>query len=120
MAGRFPLYSDADIRGPLVRALMQAGWDVTRAIDRFAEATLDDVHFEHAAKTGRVLLSHDKGVWKMAARWVREQRAFPGLVVCAQEQYDRMTLGEIVAWFERRAQEDQPFAYPIRYVSASE
>ena len=117
MAGRFPLYTDADVRGPLIRALTQAGWDVVRAIDAFPQGTSDDVHFEYASKAGRVLVSHDKGVWRMAALWVRDQHAFTGLVACPQESYDQMTLGALVAWFERRAQEDDPFAYPIRYVS---
>ena len=117
MAGRFPLYTDADVRGPLVQALVRAGWDVVRAIDAFPQGTSDDVHFEYASKAGRVLVSHDKGVWKMAAVWVRDQHAFTGLVACPQECYDRMTLGEIVEWFERRAQQEAPFAYPIRHVS---
>ena len=31
MAGRFPLYTDADIHGPVVKALVSADWDVVRA-----------------------------------------------------------------------------------------
>jgi hypothetical protein len=45
VAGRFPLYADADIHGPVVDALRDAGWDVVRAIDTFAEGTLDDERF---------------------------------------------------------------------------
>ena len=37
MAGRFPLYADADVRGPLIKALRNAGWDVVRAIDELIE-----------------------------------------------------------------------------------
>ena len=54
MPGRFPLYTDADIHGPLVEALVQEGWDVLRAIDRFPEGTNDYVHFDEAVRLGRV------------------------------------------------------------------
>lgn len=46
----------------------------------------------------------------------RDGRAFTGLVACPQESYYRMTYGEILAWFETLAREEEPFAYPIRYV----
>jgi hypothetical protein len=35
VAGRFPLYTDADIHGPVVDALKDHGWDVVRAIDTY-------------------------------------------------------------------------------------
>lgn len=34
MAGRFRLYTDADIHGPFVHALKRAGWDLVRAVGR--------------------------------------------------------------------------------------
>lgn len=37
MAGRFPLYTDADVNGPVVQALVDRGWDVVRAIDALAQ-----------------------------------------------------------------------------------
>ena len=45
MAGRFPLYTDAEVKGTLVDALVAAGWDMRRAIDLFPEKTQDPVHF---------------------------------------------------------------------------
>lgn len=57
MAGRFPLYTDADIHGPVVEALIDAGWDVLRAIDALPEGTLDGPHFERAAREGRVTVT---------------------------------------------------------------
>lgn len=59
MAGRFPLYTDADVNGPVVDALKDRRWDVVRAIDTFAEGTDDDVHFAHAAREGRVMVAND-------------------------------------------------------------
>ena len=58
MAGRFPLYTDADIRGHLVKAFIERGWDVVRAIDLFPEATPDLQHFEKAAELDRVLVTN--------------------------------------------------------------
>ena len=68
---RFPLYTDADIKGALVDALILCGWDVLRAVDAFPEATLDDVHFEHAARLGRVLVAHDADHWRCGIRHSR-------------------------------------------------
>lgn len=45
MAGRFPLYTDADVRGPLIRALRSVGWD----IDQMSYAQLVDA-FEELAR----------------------------------------------------------------------
>ena len=44
MAGRFPLYTDADVRGPLIEALKSAGWDIARVIDEMVEGTKDPPH----------------------------------------------------------------------------
>lgn len=66
MAGRFPLYTDADIRGQLIEALKRKGWDVLRAVDVHPERTKDAVHFEEAAKRRRVLVSYDVDQVKIA------------------------------------------------------
>ena len=55
MAGRFPLYTDADVHGPLIVALHERGWDLVRAMDFYPQGTADAVHFERAAKENRVL-----------------------------------------------------------------
>lgn len=60
MTGRFPLYADADVRGPLVRALKKGGWDIVRAIDALPEGTDDLQHFERAVALGRVLVTNDE------------------------------------------------------------
>jgi len=61
VAGRFPLYTDADVRGPLIKALKSAAWDIARAIDEMVEGTSDPPHFERAVKLGRVLVTNDAG-----------------------------------------------------------
>ncbi len=50
-----PVYADADSLGPIVEGLIRRGWDVMRAVDAEREATDDSVHFERAARLGRVL-----------------------------------------------------------------
>lgn len=118
MAGRFPLYADADIRGSLIAALKQAGWDVLRAIDVHPEGAKDPVHFEEAAKRGRVLVSHDVDQLQLALQWISAGRAFTGFLTWPQRHHRRWSDGEIVEGFEGLAVEDDPFpaAYPIRYL----
>ena len=114
MAGRFPLYTDADVRGPLVKALKQAGWDVVRAIDELPEGALDPPHFERAAALGRVFVANDEGQEVRANKWYKQGRAFPGLVTWRQKDYSKMTYGEIVEVFEELAAQENPFLpYPI-------
>ena len=66
MAGRFPLYADEDIQGPVVKALSSAGWDVVRAIDQFPEGTSDPIHFAKAAELGRALVTNDRRIITIA------------------------------------------------------
>lgn len=114
MTGRFSLYTDADVRGPLIKALQNCGWDVLRAIDAFPEKTPDYTHFERAVTLGRVLVSNDEDQEVIADQWYREGRSFPGVIAWRQRVYDLMTYGEIVECFEGLARQDHPFAgYPI-------
>ena len=116
MAGRFPLYTDADVQGPLVGALVLAGWDVVRAVDVLPEGTDDDVHFERAAQLDRVMVSNDRDVRRLAVKWLQAGKRFRGLIAWPQEHYARMNVREIVEQFEALAAQDDPFAYPIQYV----
>jgi hypothetical protein len=56
VAGGFPVYTDADVHGPLIAALRARGWDLVRAVELYPQGTADAVHFE-AAKQNRVLIS---------------------------------------------------------------
>ncbi len=72
MAGKFPLYTDADIRGSLVKGLRKHGRDVVRSVEAFPEGTDDDVHFEKAAE---LRLTHRGSVFLTTLRFVRARRA---------------------------------------------
>jgi hypothetical protein len=114
VAGRFPLYTDADVRGPLIKALRNAGWDVLRAIDVFPTRTPDLTHFEHAASLGRVLVTNDEDQEVIADQWYREDRAFLGVIAWRQKVYEQMTYGEILECFEELAKQENSFAtYPV-------
>ena len=118
MAGRFPLYTDADIRGSLIEALRRKGGDVLRAIDAHSERTRDPVHFETAARLGRVLASYDVDQVKIALEWIETGRAFRGLVTWPQRRHLEWSEADIVGAFEVLAAEEDPFpaGYPIRYL----
>jgi hypothetical protein len=116
VAGRFPLYTDASIHGPLVDALIEHGWDVLRAVDAFPEGTEDLIHFEEATRLGRVLVANDSDMKALAERWLDEGRTFPGLLWWPPKQYGRMSVSDIVEIFEELARQDEPFAYPIIYI----
>lgn len=114
MAGRFPLYTDADIQGAVVKALRRHGWDVLRAIEAFPEGTLDLPHFERAVAERRVLVTNDEDQKQIARQWYRVGRPFPGLIWWPQAQYRLMRPGDFVARFEELAEQADPFAaYPI-------
>lgn len=116
MAARFPLYTDADVNGAVVQALRESGWDVVRAVDVFPDGTDDEVHFDYAAKQSRVLVTNDQPSKVIAYRWLEEGLRFEGVVTWPQEHYKKMSVGYIVSEFERLADEDEPFRYPIRHI----
>ena len=110
MAVRFPLYTDADVHGPLIIALRARGWDVVRAIEFYSQGTADTVHFERAASENRVLVSNDRDMEVIANRWLAQGRPFRGLILWPQEHYKRIGYGELVAQFEQLS---EPFAHLV-------
>lgn len=119
MAGRFPLYTDADVQGPVIKALRQATWDLIRAIEAFPEGTPDLSHFERAALLNRALVTNDTDQIEIAEAWLAEGRPFVGVIWWPQAQYDIMSPGNYLRRFEEYAAQDNPFAgHPILYLKA--
>ena len=117
MAGRFPLYTDADIHGPVVDALIDAGWDVLRAIDALPEGTLDGPHFKRAADEGRVYVANDRRIEPIAHAWLADGRKFRGLISWPRAHYARMSAGDFLEAFEELARQEDPFGfYPIIHI----
>ena len=115
MAGRFPLYTDNDVLGALVKALRRADWDVVRGVDTLPEDALDPEHFKKAAELGRVLVTNDQPFVDTAHQWLEKGRRFIGMVTWPRAHYKRMTIGDLVGKFEELAAKDEPFDpdYPI-------
>ena len=117
MAGRFPLYTDADVHGPIVTGLVDRGWDVLRAVDAHPQGTDDEVHFETAANLGRVLVANDKDQLLIALRWIEGARPFRGYVAWRQKLIDRFPVSAFLDAFDALAAQDNPFhPYPIVYL----
>ena len=94
MAGRFRLYTDNDVNGPVVKALRSAAWDILRGIEAYPERTSDRVHFARAAQESRVLVSNDIDMKAIAELWFVESRSFPGLVWWPRSHYAMMSPGD--------------------------
>jgi hypothetical protein len=94
--GRFPLYTDADIHGPVVEALIDTGWDVLRAIDALPEGTLDGPHFKRAADEERVYVANDRRIEPIAHAWLAEGRRFRGMICWPRTHYARMSAGDFL------------------------
>jgi hypothetical protein len=117
VAGRFLLYTDADIQGAVVKALEDSDWNVLRAIDAFPERTPDLTHFERAAALGRVLVTNDGDQKRIAFEWYAVGRPLPGVIWWPQTQYRLMRPGDFVKRFEGYAQQPNPFAdFPVLHL----
>jgi len=113
---RFPVYTDADLHGPIVDGLIDRGWDVIRAVDIRPEATDDIVHFELALSLGRVLIANDRHMKGIAERCIEEGRSFPGLVWWPRKSYAIMSNGEILEAIEELTTKPDAFTYPIEFI----
>lgn len=113
---RFPVYTDADIHGPIVGALIERGWDVIRAVDAKPEKTADLVHFELSVTLGRVLISNDKHMKGIAERWIEDGRSFPGLIWWPRKSYAVMSNAEILDGLEELTTKVDAFLYPIEFI----
>ena len=113
---RFPVYTDADVHGPVVDGLIHRGWSVVRAVDAELEGTDDIHHFEAAASLGRVMIANDKHMKAIAERWIQEGRSFPGLVWWPRKAYAVMSNTEILDAIEALATKPDAFAYPIEFI----
>jgi hypothetical protein len=102
----------------VVDALIDAGWDVLRAIDALPEGTVDDLHFERAAREGRVYVANDNRIEPIAHAWLREGRTFRGLIRWPRAHYARMSPGDFLEAFEVLARQEDSFRYPIVHIKA--
>jgi hypothetical protein len=71
------------------------------------------VVFARAAADGRVFVSNDGPIERLAPEWLAEGRKFR-LLFWPQEECRRSTVGDLLQAFEDVAAEEDPFTYPIR------
>jgi len=114
---RFPIFTDNHVRQQLVDGLLLCGWDVQRAIDIFPEKTPDSLLFAYAAEQVRVFATNDEPLRVIADQWLTEGKKFRGLITWKLKLHDRLREGWFIEKFERLAEEDDPFFYPIRYLT---
>jgi predicted nuclease of predicted toxin-antitoxin system len=113
--GRFPLFTDENIDGPIIRGLRQRGWDVLHATRELGEETKDEPLFRLAASLGRVFVSTDRHMLQLAKKWLEVNRPFR-MIWWEQNQTHRVHLSVVLDAFEDLAAQDDVFAYPIAYL----
>ena len=117
MARGFAVLADNHLQQAVVEGLLAEGWDVIRAVDVFPEGTDDEVLFGHAVKQGRVFVTNDEDLLAIGHRWLENGRLFPGLVYWHEQDYAAMTTGDILRALARLAAKEEPFAYPIQFIT---
>jgi hypothetical protein len=111
-----PLFTDNHVRGPLIKALRQRGWEVARAVDLFGQKNDDAELFAYAAKEGRVFLTCDEGIQAIAHGWLRQGRTEFRMIYCTMEHQQEMTIGDLLEAIEDILRKPDAFTYPIEYV----
>jgi predicted nuclease of predicted toxin-antitoxin system len=112
--GRFPLFTDENIDGPIIRGLRQRGWDVQHATKELGEGTKDAPLFQLAASLDRVFVSTDKDMLKLGKDWLRAGRAFR-MIWWEQSETQRIH-SVVLDAFDELAAKDDVFAYPIAHL----
>jgi predicted nuclease of predicted toxin-antitoxin system len=110
------LFTDNQVRGPLIKALRQRGRDVVRAVDQFGQENDDAELFAYAAREERVLLTCDEGIHAIAHAWLRQGRADFRMIYCSMEHQQAMAIGDLLDAIEDILRKPDAFAYPIEYV----
>ena len=78
-----------------------------------AEGVKDPLLFQHAASLGRVFVTNDGPLHRIALDWLRARRPFR-MIYWSKNDDRRCTVGQILdAFDELAALEDDPFRYPI-------
>lgn len=99
------LYTDENVRGPVVRQLRNRDVDLLRAQDDIPPGTPDHEVLDRASKLGRVLYTEDDDLLEEAAERQRTGVAFAGVVYSHQE---RVSIGQAVQDLELMAAAGKP------------
>ncbi len=61
--------------------------------------------------------TNDEPLRVIGDQWLTDGKPFKGLVIWKLRLHDRLREGWFIEKFERLAEEDDPFFYPIRYLT---
>lgn len=111
----FPLFTDENIDGPIIRGLRQRGWSVQHAEEEFGERTKDTPLFEYAAKKGLVFVSTDHDMLPLAKQWLLEGRRFR-MIWWEQAETQHILLSVVLDAFDALTAKERAFAYPIEFL----
>jgi predicted nuclease of predicted toxin-antitoxin system len=110
------LFTDNQIRGPLIKAFRERGRDIVRAVDVFGQENDDAELFAYAAREGRVFLTCDEGIHAIAHDWLRQGRTDFRMIYCTMQNQQDMTIGELLDAVDAILERPGAFAYRIEYV----
>lgn len=81
-------YMDHHVPRPVTEGLRHRGVDVLTALDDGTARLDDELLLVRATELGRLLVTHDKGFHRIAARWQHAGRDFAGIVFAFQDMID--------------------------------
>jgi hypothetical protein len=81
-------YMDHHIHLSITEGLRRRGIDVLTAFEDGKEEEDDEALLERATKLGRILVSQDDDLLRIATRWQRSSREFAGVAYAIQQHID--------------------------------
>jgi hypothetical protein len=81
-------YMDHHIHRSITEGLRRRGIDVLTAFEDGKEEEDDEALLERSTALGRILVSQDDDLLRIAARWQRSSRAFAGVAYAIQQHID--------------------------------
>jgi hypothetical protein len=116
VAGRFPLLTDENVKGPVIDGLRHHGWNVKRVVDIFGETSIDEVIFGYAVEHDLVLASSDTDCLVIGRRWLDDGRLFR-LAYWPQGPHQQTSVARFLAAFDALAAKENAFTACIEYLA---
>jgi hypothetical protein len=88
---------DVHLKGQVARGLVQRGVDVLTAQEDGSDELADELLLMRAAELGRILISHDRDLSRIADELLQSAVSFGGVFYCHQS---RLSPGELVRELE--------------------
>jgi hypothetical protein len=117
VAGRFKVLTDEHWSKAHLKAVRNAGWEVSRVVDvaDLGQGTADPEVLAYCSRHGYVWVTTDLRAQTHVAEWIDAGRSLPGVIMVVQRH--RITPGRLLRFLERLAAEEEPFTGVVRYIS---